>query len=210
MNTWIEPPPQKRGMGCLGKGCLLVAGLALLLTAAFIIGSYVGVRYVVTSSKPRELPAVTPAPEVQQESRARWDQFEQATRAQEPAHVEYTADQLNQLIAANRKARGRGFVTIENNVAHVQVSIPLEKVGFRGRYLNGDFEVRAAPNRDPRGLRVTNISLSGVDMPAQVLNTLIGGRSLGSYIDQYSSEYRVTGFAIEDNKVILETNNAGR
>jgi hypothetical protein len=208
MNTWVEAPPPKRGMGCLGKGCLILIGLALLLAAAFVIGSYVGVRYVITSPKPRDIPVVEPAEPVQQEARARWDQFEESSRSEQPAHIEYSADEINQLIAANRKARGKAFVRIENNVGHVQVSIPLEKVGFRGRFLNGEFEVRAAANRDPRGLRVSNISLSGVDVPERALNALIGGRSLASYIDQYSSEYQVTGFAIEDNKVILETNNS--
>lgn len=210
MNTWIEAPPPRRGMGCFGKGCITLLVLVVLLTAAFFIGSYVGVRYVVTSSKPRELPVVEPEPPVQQEARERWDEFERSSKSEQPARIEYTASEINQLIAANRKARGKAYVSIENNVGHVQVSIPLEKIGFRGRFLNGQFEVRAAENRDPHGLRLTNISLSGVDVPERALNALVGGRSLASYIDQYSQEFRVTGFAIEDNKVILETNGERR
>ena len=223
MNTWVEAPPPKQGMGCFGKGCLLFLALVFLLAAAFIVGSYVGVRYVITSSKPRELPVVAPDPQVQQDARARWDQFEQASRgepsgatqpngvdqsttAAQASRVEFTANDINQLIAANRKARGKAYVSIENNVARVQVSIPLEKVGFRGRYLNGEAEVRASPDRNPRGLQLTKISLSGVDVPEQVVNSLTGGRSLVSYIDQYSQEYQITSFAIEDNKVILESN----
>ncbi len=219
MNTWIEPPPAKRGLGCFGKGCLLLLALMFLLAAAFIVGSYVGVRYVVTSSAPRELPAVTPEPQVQEEARARWEQFEQASRGEssadgsttaQPTRVEFTADELNQLIAANRKARGKGYITIQNNVAHVQVSIPLEKLGFRGRYLNADADVHASPDRDPRKLQVTKMSLSGVDVPEQMLSRLTGGRSLASYIEEYSQQYQITAFAIEDNKVILETNGTLR
>lgn len=219
----IQSYPERRGMGCFGKGCLLLCGLILLLVIAFAVGGYVGVKYVVTSDKPREIPAVATSAEQQQEVRQRWDEFAKASRgdstaadpgqtsaptAPQPAQVQYTADDLNQLIAANRKARGKAYVTIANNVGHVQVSIPLTKAPFRGRYLNGEFEVHASPDRDPRKMRVEKISLSGVDVPESALNALVGGRSLTSYIDQYSSEYRVTGFAIENNTVILETNAA--
>ncbi|MDQ6809302.1 MAG: hypothetical protein M3Z64_07740 [Verrucomicrobiota bacterium] len=223
-NTVIEPPPQRRGMGCLGKGCLFLIGLILLLVLAFTIGGYVGVRYVITSDKPREIPAVATSPEQQQEVRERWDEFAKASRGEGPAEPDqsapqtsatpsqilFTADDLNQLIAANRKARGKAYVTIENNVGHVQVSIPLTKAPFRGRFLNGEFQVHASPDRDPRKMRVEKISLSGVDVPESALNALVGGRSLTSYIDQYASEYRVTGFAIENNTVVLETNAASR
>lgn len=224
-NTVIEPPPQRRGMGCVGKGCLLLIGLILLLVLAFTVGGYVGVKYVITSDKPREIPAVATSPEQQQEVRERWDQFAKASRAEAPpepdqtapqpsapgpSQIQYTADDLNQLIAANRKARGKAYVTIENNVGHVQVSIPLTKAPFRGRFLNGEFQVHASPDRDPRKMRVEKISLSGVDVPESALNALVGGRSLTSYIDQYASEYRVTGFAIENNTVVLETNAPSR
>ncbi len=219
-NPVTEPPPERRRMGCVGKGCLTLVGLILLLAVAFVVGSYVGVKYVITSDKPVALPVVETSAEQQQVVRERWDEFARASRGQEPAaasqppgqtpqspaQVQFTAADLNQLIAANRQARGKAFVSIENNVGHVQVSIPLTKAPFRGRYLNGQFDVHPAPDRDPRKMRVEKISLSGVDVPESALNALVGGRSLASYIEQYSSEYQVSGFAIENNTVILETN----
>ncbi len=216
-NPVIQPPPPQRRMGCLGKGCLLLIGLILFLIVAFVVGGYVGVKYVVTSDKPVEIPAIVTSVEQQQAVRERWDEFAKASRGEQPtaaaqttpseaAHIQYTAEELNQLIAANKKARGKAFVSIANNVGHVQVSIPLTKAPFKGRYLNGQFDVHASPDRDPRKMRVEKISLSGVDVPESALNALVGGRSLASYIDQYSSEYQVTGFAIENNSVILETN----
>ena len=204
------PPPRQRSGGCCGKGCLLLVGLFLLLSVLFIAGGYIGAKYVITSDKPRDIPTVTTSVEEQQVVRQRWEEFQKANDSNQPAQVQYTAEDLNQLIAANRKARGKAFVRIENNVGHVQVSIPLEKVGFRGRFLNGEFEVHASPDRDPKKMRVEKISLSGIDVPEQALNSLIGGRSLASYIDEYSSKYQVTGFAIENNAVTLETNTPPR
>ena len=104
--------------------------------------------------------------------------------------------------ARGRRTRGKAFVSIDNDVARVQVTIPLEKVGFRGRYLNGEFAVRASPDHNPRNLQITQVSMTGV--PDAVLNTLLGTHSVQSYVDEFASEHGITSFTIENNKVILE------
>ena len=125
-----------------------------------------------------------------------------------PNRIELTANDINQLIARSRRARGKAFVSIENDVARVQVSIPLEKVGFRGRSLNGEFSVRAPADHNPRNLQMSQMSFSGV--PDGVLNTLLGSRSTQSYVDEFASEHGITSFTIENNKVILETSGGRR
>jgi hypothetical protein len=223
MTSWIEPPPKRKGMGCFGKGCLLIIIFLILLAVAFVIGVYVG-------TKPKEIPQVQTSEDEQNAVRARWDEFEAARRNEvmspEPApsvpesaptpdvapppiatppspnRIELTANDINQLISASRKARGKAFVSIDNDVARVQLTIPLEKVGFRGRYLNGEFAVRASPDRNPRNLQITKVSLTGV--PDAVLNTLLGSHSLHSYVDEFASQHGVTSLTIENNKVILE------
>ena len=220
MTSWIEPPPKQKGMGCLGKSCLLFVIFVVLLAAAFFIGGYVGVRYVVTSTTPREIPQIETSEADQRAVRNRWEEFktsrnlttatitqgaplEGATPAPSSANrLELTASDINQLIAGSRKLRGKAFVSIENNVARVQVSVPLEKVGFQGRFLNGEFQARAAADGNPRNLEVTEVSLGGVS--EKVLNALLGFRSLRSYVDQYASEYDITRLAIENNTVIIE------
>lgn len=222
MTSWIEPPPKQKGMGCLGKGCLLIVVFLVLLVVAFFIGGYAGIRYVVTSPKPREIPRVETSEAEQQAVRDRWDEFEAASRNKPEAtsspdgtpvpevtppanRIEFTANDINQLIAKGRKTRGRAFVSIDNDIARIQVSIPLEKVGFHGRYLNGEFAVHASADRDPRNVQVTQISLSGVDVPEAVLKALLGTRSLRSYVDEYASAYGISTLTIEGNKVVIET-----
>jgi hypothetical protein len=218
MTSWIEPPPKQKGMGCLGKGCLLLVIFIVLLAAAFFIGGYVGVRYVVTSTEPREIPQIEISEPEQREVHNRWEAFKSSqapaeTVTQEPPadgappapsgnRIELTASDINQLIAGSRKLRGKAYVSIENNVARVQVSVPLEKVGFRGRFLNGEFQARAAADGNPRDLEVTEVSLGGVS--EKVLNALLGFRSLRSYTDQYASEYDVRSLTIQNNVVIIE------
>src|SRR5438045_8300861 len=63
MNTFLEPPPPQRRMGCFAKGCLILLCFFALLFVAFIGGTYVAIRYLKTEYLPRnrtELPAATP------------------------------------------------------------------------------------------------------------------------------------------------------
>jgi hypothetical protein len=227
MPTWIEPPPKQKRTGCLGKGCVTLVVFLVLLAVAFFIGGYAGVRYVVTSTTPKEIPHIETSEAEQAAVKQRWEDFtagpptvatetattpDGATPAAAPTptpstnRIELTAADINALIAGSRKLSGKAFVTIENNVARVQVSVPLEKAGFRGRFLNGELEVRSAPDRNPRNIQITEVSLGGVS--DKVLNALLGFRSLRSYADQYATENEIKSFSIEDNKVIIE--NGGR
>jgi hypothetical protein len=219
MTSWIEPPPKQKGMGCLGKGCLMFVIFVILLATAFFIGGYAGVRYVVTSTEPREIPQIDSSEAEQRAVKERWEDFKSsrnmtaATVTQDPPvegappapsanRIELTASDINAMIAGSRKLRGKAYVSIENNVARIQVSVPLEKVGFRGRFLNGEFQARAAADGNPRNLEVTEVSLGGVS--EKVLNALLGFRSLRSYVDQYASEYDITRLTIENNTAIIE------
>jgi hypothetical protein len=221
MPTWIEPPPKQRKSGCLGKGCVMLVVFLILLAVAFFVGGYVGVRYVVTSTTPKEIPQVETNEADQVAVQQRWEEFKvgprsapadstTSTTTTEPPpptnpsthRIELSAADINQLIAGSRKLSGKAFVSIDNNIARVQVSVPLEKAGFRGRFLNGEFQVRAAPDRNPRNIEVTEVSLGGVS--DKILNSLLGFRSVRSYVDQYATEYDITSFAIEDNKVVIE------
>lgn len=229
MPSWIEPPPKQRKTGCLGKGCMMLVIFLVLLAVAFFIGGYVGVRYVVTSEKPKEIPQVESTEAEQQAVRTRWEEFKAGPRSTpvdttmattttptttEPTpvptpssnRIELSASDINQLIAGGRKTRGKAFVSIENNIARVQVSVPLEKVGFQGRFLNGELQVRSSPDKNPRNVEITEVSLGGVS--EKILNSLLGFRSLRSYADQYATEYDITSFAIEDNKVVIENGRA--
>lgn len=207
MTSWIEPPPRQRKTGCLGKGCLLIIGVFVLLIAAFCIGMYSGLRYFVTSPTPREIPQVQVSETEEKAVRERWLGFETAGKNKQSSRIEMTADDVNQLIAGSRKMKGKAYVTVENNVARVQVSIPLEKLGFRGRFLNGEFTVRPAENRNPKDLQVTQVSLTGGTASEAVLKALLGTRSVRSYVEEYSDEYGISMFTIEDNKIIIETSS---
>jgi hypothetical protein len=224
MTSWIEPPPKRKGMGCFGKGCLLIIVFLVLLVVAFVIGFYTG-------TKPKEIPQVQTTEDEQNAVRVRWDDFEAGTQTEQviapipapspaseetpseaapspvptppnPNRIELTASDINALISRGRRTRGKAFVSIDNDVARVQMTIPLEKLGFRGRSLNAEFAVRPSPDHSPRNLQITKLSMTGV--PDAVLNTLLGTHSVQGYVDEFASAHGITSFTIENNKVILE------
>ena len=54
MNIQVEPPP-KRGMGCFGKGCLILIASGILLVVGGIGGTYWSFRHYL-SDKPAPIP----------------------------------------------------------------------------------------------------------------------------------------------------------
>jgi hypothetical protein len=209
---WIEPPPPQRGMGCFAKGCLILTVFFIVLAMAFTGGTFYAVRYLRANYFPRtqvELPANTSSEREQQLALANWRIFERTARAHMPARIEMTADELNALIASNPKLRGKAYVTIEDNVARLRVSVPIVSSRWlRGHYVNGEGTVQSASSGDPEDARITNVIVNGHVVEEAAL-TWRYPWSLRSFISRWTEENDLRTFEIHDGKVILETKGSG-
>jgi hypothetical protein len=230
MNTQVEPTP-KRGMGCFGKGCLILVASGILLVVGGIGGSYWSLRHVYLSDKPAPIPetsapgetgpatpaetsAATPSGK-SAEVRERLDTMKKAARAREATEVELTAADINALIAANRKSRGAASVGINDTVLQAQFAIPLERLdvpfrsafGLSDRYLNATVTIVAPPGTNANTVQLSEVTLNGHGIPAGLLDWGLPGvgKSLRSYVIKYANHYGVTGGEIRDGKVILRT-----
>jgi hypothetical protein len=230
MNALLEQQP-KRGMGCFGKGCLILIVLAILLVVVGVGGTYWGLRHVYLSDKPAPIPETTAPAETSAataaetsvarpseksaEVRERMDTMKKAARAHEATEVELTAADINALMAANRKSRGTASVGINDTVLQAQFSIPLERLdlpfrnafGLNDRYLNATVTIVAPPGTNANSVQLSEVTLNGHGIPAGLLDWGLPGvgRSLRSYVIKYASQYGVTGGEIRDGKVILHT-----
>jgi len=230
MNTPIEPPP-KRGMGCFGKGCLILIASGILLVVGGIGGTYWSLRHVYLSDKPAPIAETTAATqtsagtpgeatvaapaEKSTEVRKRFDTMKKAARTHEPGEVELTAADINALIAANRKSSGTASVSINNTVLQAQFSIPLERLdlpfrnafGLSDRYFNATATIAAPPGTNANTVQLSEVTLNGHAIPAGLLDWGLPGvgKSLRSYVVKYANKYGVTGGEIRDGKVILHT-----
>jgi hypothetical protein len=230
MNASVQPPP-KRGMGYFAKGCLILIALGILLVVVGVGGTFWSLRHIYLSDKPAPIPeasapsetsaatpggpsAATPS-ETSAAVRERLDTMKKAARAHERTGVEFTAAEINALIAANRKSRGMAFVRLDGNVAQAQFSIPLERfdVPFRNafglgdRYLNATVTMVAPSGTNANNVQLSEVTLNGHSFPTDLLDRrLLGvGKSLRSYVIKYAAQYGVTDGEISDGKVILHT-----
>jgi hypothetical protein len=230
MNTGVEPPP-KRGMGCFGKGCLILIASGILLVVGGIGGTYWSLRHYL-SDKPAPIPEATtpnetttaatpgetsaPAPsERSAEVRERLDTMKKAARSHERTGVELTAADINALIAANRKSRGAASVGINDTALQAQFSIPLQRLdvpfrnalGLGNRYLNATVSITAPPGTNASNVQLSDVTLNGHSISTGLLDWQLPGvgRSLRTYVIKYANKYGVTDGEIRDGKVILYT-----
>jgi hypothetical protein len=218
VNSHLEPPPvQPRGLGCFGKGCLILSVFILFLIVACAVGIYFGLKknsailrglYWAESanmlaSEPSPVTQFETTEENIQASERKWKDFERASHAGQPAHVELTADDLNNLIAQNQHLRGKAFVTIENNRLHLRASLPLKEYLRRdGYYLNGDIVIQTDGSSSLDHPPLSNITINGHALPSDFLNWKLHSRSIGDYARRHND--KVNTFEVRDGKVILD------
>ena len=210
-SSWIEPPPQRHGLGCFAKGCLILAVFFILLGLAFVAGYYFAQKHDYFSTHHEPLPTSRATIDEEEAVRARWDAFEKSAKANEPARIELTADDLNALIASEPKLSGNAYVTIDGGTAHLQISMPLGKGGlFRGRYVNAQCSVQSGSNGKPEDVRITSIVVDGHPVGQEVLEWRYGRMpSFRSYVANWITEARLKTLEISDGKIILETKSSG-
>lgn len=220
MNTWVEAPPRKSGMGCFARGCLILLIFTIVLAIACFAGMYWGLYrhsalfygsyWLAKTHSLAEGP--TPVPEFsgsdQQVQRVldRWQEFEQKTRAGQPAEIELRTDDINALIATTEGVRRKVFASIEGDQLRLQTSVPIGQfLGRPGYYFNGDvmIELRGAQSLDsPQFSRVT---INGEQVPTDFLNWKYRSRQLHEYLAEQRDAYDVGTIEVRDGKVILRS-----
>jgi hypothetical protein len=185
MNGWVDAPPRRRGLGCFGRGCLIIVVFAIVLGIACFAGMYWGMyrnsaifhglywlaKAHAIGQTQVPVPGFTASDAQIQSVHERCEDFEQKVRAGQPAELELTPDDINTLIATNHDTRGKVFVSIEGDRLRCQASVPLgEFIGRSGYYFNGDIagEVKCAESLEY--LQLIRISVIGVAVPPDLVN----------------------------------------
>jgi len=220
MNTWVEPPPRRKGLGCFGRGCLILLVFVIVLAVACFSGMYWGLhRHSALfygsywMAKTRSLAeAPTPIPEFNasdqqiQLSQERWQEFEQKTRAGQSAEIELSADDINALIATSEDVRRKVFVSIDRDQLRLQASVPMGQFfGRQGYYFNGDVTIELDGAQPLDGPRFRRITINGEQVPTDFLNWKYSSRELREYLTDQGNAYEIGSIEIRDGKVILRS-----
>jgi hypothetical protein len=220
MNTWVEAPPRRKGLGCFARGCLILLVFAIVLAIACLAGMYWGfqrhsavvhgIYWLAKTHSLAEAPVPVPEFSVSDEQiqtvRERWQDFEQKTRAGQPAEIELTADDINSLIATNREARGKVFASIEGNQLRIQASVPLgEFLGRSGYYFNGDVTVEFKGAESLENPQLNRLVVNGEQVPSDLLNWKYRSRRLQEYLADYRNSRDIGTIEVHDGKLILRS-----
>lgn len=221
MNSWVEPPPPKEGMGCFAKGCLILGVFAVLLVIAGIAGIYWGMHSQSAMARGifwlTRIHAVSdtsvPIPEVQAsdaeiaEVRARWQTFERSARHGEAAEIELSARDLNLLIASDPDLAGKAQASIDRNRLRFRVSIPLTHffIGRAGRYLNAEVAIETEGAETLDHLQLNRIIVNDEPLPGDLLDWKLNSRQLREYFSKFTGAYRTGSIEIRDGKLILKS-----
>jgi hypothetical protein len=220
MNTWVEAPPRRKGLGCFARGCLILVVFAIVLGIACFAGMYWGFQrnsalfhgiYWLTkahaiANAPVAIPEFAASDPQTQSVHECCEEFEQKAHAGQPSELELTADDINTLIATNQEARGKVFVSIEENRLRCQTSVPLgEFIGRSGYYFNGDVTTELKGVEPLENPQLNRIVVNNEAVPTDLLNWKYRSKRLRDYLAGYRNESGVGTIEIRDGKVILKS-----
>lgn len=151
--------------------------------------------------------------------RQRWRAFEKAADKHRKAHIELSEADINSLLQNDPKLRGKAQVTIQENVGHVKVSIPMSDLlggssgswagtllGVEGRYFNGAATVRPSPDGNPANAEISNVRVGDQTVPDGFLDQrFFGFPSVRGLITDWLEDQEIERFEIRNNQVIAET-----
>jgi hypothetical protein len=220
MNTWVEAPPRRKGLGCFARGCLILLIFAIVLAIACFAGMYWGLHrhsalfygsYWLAKTRsiaqaPTPVPEFSASDQQTQRVRERWQEFEQKTRAGQAAEIELSADEINALIAISEDVRGKVFVSIEGNQLRLQASVPIGGfLGKPGYYFNGDVAIDLNGAQSLDNPQFSRITINREQVPTDFLNWKYRSRQLRDYLADQRNGYEIGTIEIRDGKVILRS-----
>lgn len=220
MNTWVEAPPRRKGLGCFARGCLTLLTFGIVLAIACFAGMYWGLHrhsalfygsyWLAKTRSIAEAQTMVPefggSDQQFQRVRERWQDFEQKTRAGQPAKIELSADDINALIATTEDVRGKIFASIDGNQLRLQASVPIgELLGRPGYYFNGDVIIEPRGQQSLDNPQFSRITINGEQVPTDFLNWKYRSRQLREYLADQQNAYEIGTFEIRDGKVILRS-----
>lgn len=161
------------------------------------------------SQAPGNVPAFKASDTEIEAVEARWQKFEETSRAGQPSSIELTGRDINTLIATHPDSMGKVFASVEGNRMRLQVSIPLQKVLKRdGYYFNSDIMIESDGPQSFEHLKLNRVEVNQKPLPDDMLEWKFKSRAVREYLSDYTEIYRKGSFEIRDGKLILRSGEA--
>ena len=209
-------------MGCLSIFIVMLAAVALLVGGAWYL--YGKVVDTLTAPAPVAVLMETPSDAQFTTASEKFDRIRSAAVTQQLETVEFTAPELNALIARHpsfSEWRGKTRVGIAASEMTIDLSVPLRDIPLprvRHRWFNGTVRFSMAYDQDRFSLGVKSFTANGQDFDMSGLQTWadeINNRVNEDFdswqrADERSNEFweNVRSMEVRDDKLIITTKGA--
>lgn len=163
-------------MGCLGIFAIMAVALALVLGGIWWM--YAKSVDALTSDAPIAVTMEAPSDAQVAAASQKVEQLRTAALTQQVATMEFTAAELNALIARHPNFsdwRNKARVAIANSELTLDLSVPLTEIPLprvRNRYFNGSVRFALAYDEDQFTLGVRSLSANGQDIDLSFFQTM--------------------------------------
>ena len=209
-------------------GCLTIFAV-LALAGALVFGGiwyfYVKSVDALTSAAPIAVLMEPPSDAQVAAATEKFERLRTAAVTQQPLTTEFTAAELNALIARHpsfSEWRGKARVAIENSELTFDLSVPLRDVPLprvRGRWFNGSVRFALAYDEDQFTLGVKSLSANGRDIDLGFFQTMADDINKGfnegfdksQRENPQSNEFweNVRSIEVRDDRLIITTKGGG-
>lgn len=214
-------PSPARGRGCLFYGCVFSASALALLMLILAIGAFLlyrtSMQYfeMFTSSEPVEIPKAALSEERRKDAVERFRTFREAVEAERPTKpLVLDGDDLNALIQESPKLRDHVYVEIDDDKIKAKVSLPLDDLFetslTRGRYLNGEADIKAEVDDGTLTLKIDSVNVDGKPLPREFREILDRpnvilefDKDLKDHSERHGFLRGIKEFEIDDDKVVI-------
>jgi hypothetical protein len=209
------PVEKKRGMGCLGCGCLVLVILALLLAGLIGGVSYVAYKKLdgLTTSQPPEIQTYDGGDDLYRSTNQKLTDFNQAIQQHQAATLHLNAYEINTLIGRDpdfKNNKIQVFVTLTDDTAEIKIGASLKALSIsilKDRYLSGS--VTSGLDFDPQNkvvnLLIKDLQIGNETAPAKYLPMIQS--EFDSALNQ-AFQKNPTGRSILDQAKLIEIKNS--
>jgi hypothetical protein len=203
------PPPKKRGLGCLGCGCVVLALLAVLFFV--MIGSlvYMANKSIdnLTSTTPPTIPSFDGGDDMYAKARQKLADFDHDVTNHQAATIRLSADELNTLIARDPdvvRNQIHAYVSMTDSEGRVQAGFPTGPISHgwvAGRYASFDVSFEVHLDQSAKSVAVTPHTIAVGD------KTLVGPNSENDQSAQTLMHSFVLNFNLQLNAGIRKNSD---
>ena len=220
----VPPPPTAKGCGCCAAGCgtmlvIAIAGLMLVLGATWYVYSKAVDR--LTAAQPITVQLEEPSAEQFTAARAKVDQLRNAAATGQAMTAEFTAPELNALIARDphfSDLRGKMRVGIKDSIMTLDLSVPLSGVPMprvKRRWFNGSASFGFSYDENGFSFSPRALDANGYTIAEELFGDLAPtidnyfnteyGKDSGAETEEERFWRQVQSMAVDGDRVIITT-----